>query len=370
MANPNREIGALVDCEGTTACDAAPGFDGPSGVGTPNGLGLFEPELPTAVIGAPVSLTAGSPAAFTAGSSTSAYPGGTISGASWKWGDGTQSSGISPAHVYAAPGKYTVELTVTDSQGLVSAAVAQQVSVKAETEEEAAAKKKAEEEAAAKKKAEEEAAAKKKAEEEAAAKKKAEEEAAAKKKAEEAAAKKKAEEEALAKKKAEEAAASNEKAEQETAAAAKHAAEGQLLTPGLGVEGFHTSISPVVPDAVLAATSLTESASGAVAVKISCPATESSCAGTVTLRTSGAVVASARKPRAAVLSLASGSFTVPGGKVKTITLHLSAKARALLAKSHSLRIRVTIVAHDPAGVTHTTQVVVTLHAAKPARKKG
>ncbi len=237
---PDREIGALVDCEGTTACDAAPGFDGPSGVGTPNGLGLFEPELPTAVIGAPVSLTAGSPAAFTAGSSTSAYPGGTISGASWKWGDGTQSSGISPAHVYAAPGKYTVELTVTDSQGLVSAAVAQQVSVKAETEEEAAAKKKAEEEAAAKKKAEEEAAAKKKAEEEAAAKKKAEEEAAAKKKAEEAAAKKKAEEEALAKKKAEEAAASNEKAEQETAAAAKHAAEGQLLTPGLGVEGFHS----------------------------------------------------------------------------------------------------------------------------------
>jgi hypothetical protein len=30
-----------VDCEGTTACNAAPGFDGPSGVGTPNGLGAF-----------------------------------------------------------------------------------------------------------------------------------------------------------------------------------------------------------------------------------------------------------------------------------------------------------------------------------------
>ena len=42
---------------------------------------------------------------------------------------------------------------------------------------------------------------------------------------------------------------------------------------------------PVVPDAELASTSLTESASGTVVLKISCPAAESSCAGTVTLRT-------------------------------------------------------------------------------------
>ena len=39
-------FGALalhVDCEDTTACNAATGFDGPSGVGTPNGLALFKP---------------------------------------------------------------------------------------------------------------------------------------------------------------------------------------------------------------------------------------------------------------------------------------------------------------------------------------
>lgn len=40
--HPNTTYGEQVDCEGTTACDAAPGFDGPSGVGTPKGLGGFK----------------------------------------------------------------------------------------------------------------------------------------------------------------------------------------------------------------------------------------------------------------------------------------------------------------------------------------
>jgi hypothetical protein len=35
---PNSKYKERVDCEGTTACDAASGFDGPSGVGTPRGL--------------------------------------------------------------------------------------------------------------------------------------------------------------------------------------------------------------------------------------------------------------------------------------------------------------------------------------------
>ncbi len=44
----NEELGD-VDCMGTTACDAAPGYDGPSGVGTPIGL---------AALGGPASETA------------------------------------------------------------------------------------------------------------------------------------------------------------------------------------------------------------------------------------------------------------------------------------------------------------------------
>ena len=60
---------------------------------------------------------------------------------------------------------------------------------------------------------------------------------------------------------------------------------------------------------------------------------------------------------------------MPGGKVKTITLHLSAKARALLAKSHVLRIRVTIAAHDSAGASHVTQAIVTLRAPAPTHRR-
>jgi 3'-phosphoadenosine 5'-phosphosulfate sulfotransferase (PAPS reductase)/FAD synthetase len=108
-----------------------------------------------------------------------------------------------------------------------------------------------------------------------------------------------------------------------------------------------------------------------VKVKISCPAAESRCAGTVSLRTLRAVTArtAAANSKRAVLTLASGSFSVAGGKVTTVILHLSAKARSLLARSHSLRVRVTIVAHDPAGAKHTEETVATMRAltAKRAR---
>jgi hypothetical protein len=102
-----------VDCEGTSACNAAPGFDGPSGVGTPAGLGLFEPLSPTAVITPPGSLAEGTPASFSAASSSDPYPGASIAAYSWDWGDGSpDSSGVSPSHEYAQAGTYTVSVTV------------------------------------------------------------------------------------------------------------------------------------------------------------------------------------------------------------------------------------------------------------------
>jgi hypothetical protein len=117
------------------------------------------------------------------------------------------------------------------------------------------------------------------------------------------------------------------------------------------------------PDAAIAGISLQASPSGAVSITISCPTGVNACAGTVTLRTLGPVRAAARaKP--AVLALAAGSFTVPGGGVRKITLHLSAKARALLARSHELRVRATILAHNPTGATHTGQKVLLLRAPK------
>ncbi len=299
--HPNALFG-LVDCEGTTACNAAPGFDGPSGVGTPNGLRLFEPVLPTAVITPPASLAAGTPASFSAGESSDPYPGGSIASYAWKWGDNTvDGGGPSPVHAYATPGSYTVTLTITDNYGLTSASSTQSVKVSSHQEV-------VEEEAAAAKR----------------------------------------------------------KGEEEAAAAAKNTG-GQG-----GVAGFQVSTTLLVPDAELASAALQASSSGAVSIKVSCPAAESSCSGTVTLRTSGAVIASAgssAKVKARVLTLASGSFSVPGGAVKTVTLHLSAKGKALLARSHVLRIRATIVAHDPAGATHTTQTTVTLRAPKAKHGK-
>ena len=125
------------------------------------------------------------------------------------------------------------------------------------------------------------------------------------------------------------------------------------------------------PEAKLASASLSVTASGSLLIEVTCPARESSCAGTVTLRTLNAVVAAAgaghsrtTKTKAAILTLASGSFSVAGGQVRKLTLHLSKKARELLAKVKVLHAKVTIVARDPAGVTRTTLATVTLRLAK------
>ena len=120
----------------------------------------------------------------------------------------------------------------------------------------------------------------------------------------------------------------------------------------------------------MAASSATVSARGAFGLKLSCPGGDKSCSGTVTVRTLTAVLASrgheakSKKPKGAILTLASGSFTLSGGQVEVLTLHLSSKARALLSRTKVQRVRVTIVAHDAAGATQTTQETVTLRAAR------
>jgi len=396
-----------VDCEGTTACNAAPGLDGPTGVGTPNGLGAFKPLLPKAVISPPGSLRVGVASSFSAAASSDPYPGGSIASYAWSWGDGSApSSGLSPTHIFATAGAFIVTLTVTDNYGLTSVASTQSVTVSEPTkaeeeaktkheEEEAAAKKLREEEAAATKgreeaeaaakKAEEEAAAEKAHEEEAAAAKKLEEEAVVKARDEETAASKRAEEEAAAKKASEEKATpgkpgeggqgpgeqSTAKQHEEEAAAKKREEEKSVIgLPLGGTASFKALLAPLVPDAQLAGASLQVSSSGIVIVKVSCPAGESSCTGTVTLRTLHAVsAASAHKAgtKPAILTLTSGSFSVAGGKVRSVALRLSASGRKLLARAHVLGARATILAHDAAGGTHTGAATVTLHLALKAK---
>ncbi len=137
-----------VDCEYTTACDAAPGFDGPSGVGTPNSLDLFKPLSPSAVISYPSPLVAGAATSFSASASSDPYPGGSITGYSWSWGDGTPGSvGETPTHDYSTPGEYVVTLTVTDNYGFTSSASTQSVTVYATQQEAKEAKERQEREA-------------------------------------------------------------------------------------------------------------------------------------------------------------------------------------------------------------------------------
>jgi hypothetical protein len=159
---------------------------------------------------------------------------------------------------------------------------------------------------------------------------------------------KRAEEEAAVRVSAEqrhaaEEAAAKRKTEEE-AAAAKRRAEEEARKPEARVAGTSLGVTP----------------NGAVSVKLSCPVGETACAGTITLRTLNAVSAGKK----AILTLASGSFSVSGGQVKTLTLHLSAKARRLLAKTHSLRALALVSAHDAAGKTSTTRTTVLLRVVK------
>jgi hypothetical protein len=134
-------------------------------------------------------------------------------------------------------------------------------------------------------------------------------------------------------------------------------------------EASHST--PSVQVAALAGRFLTATASGAVKVKLSCLAADARCTGTVTLRTLAAVITGIghhpRRSKAIILTLARGSFTAAGDRTTTVTLHLSNKARSLLAGARLLRARATIAAHTPQGVTHIAKTIVTIRIAPPRR---
>jgi PKD repeat protein len=86
-------------------------------------------DLPSASFSfSPSPGTAGAAVSFNGAASRD--PDGAITGYTWRFGDGAVASGVAPSHAYAAPGSYTVTLTVTDSAGQ-SASSTQTVPVKA-----------------------------------------------------------------------------------------------------------------------------------------------------------------------------------------------------------------------------------------------
>jgi phosphodiesterase/alkaline phosphatase D-like protein len=140
------------------------------------------------------------------------------------------------------------------------------------------------------------------------------------------------------------------------------------------------------PDAAVAGSSAAVGSSGAFALKVSCPAAAGSCTGSLVVKTAGAVAASAHASFAALVSSALGEvratiaaaghaaahksimtlstagFSVTAGQSKTVTLHLTAKARKLLAKLRVVRAKVTITARNPSGASHTSVGSLVLRA--------
>jgi hypothetical protein len=143
-------------------------------------------------------------------------------------------------------------------------------------------------------------------------------------------------------------------------------APSPALSPGT------TPGSPVSLGAELARATVVVGSSGALSIPVRCAGAGGSCVGTITLRTLSPVSVGAGGHQASkrVVTLASGSFTVAGGRVVAIKLRLSMNARGLLARSHVLHARVTIIARDSAGAALATQSTVTLRAptATHARK--
>jgi len=72
-------------------------------------------QIPLANAGGPYQGTINTMTTFNA--SGSYDPDGTITTYQWSFGDNSTASGVSPTHIYATPGTYTVTLQVTDNKG-------------------------------------------------------------------------------------------------------------------------------------------------------------------------------------------------------------------------------------------------------------
>lgn len=102
-------------------CNAVAGFDGPSGLGTPAGLGVFARTAPTLTLTRPLSLPLNRAATFKA-QLGEVLPGAHASSYTWNWGDGhttvvsSSSASNTASHTYTKACSCTVTLSVFDSE--------------------------------------------------------------------------------------------------------------------------------------------------------------------------------------------------------------------------------------------------------------
>jgi hypothetical protein len=142
---------------------------------------------------------------------------------------------------------------------------------------------------------------------------------------------------------------------------------------GPGSQGLSPFVqSSQLPATVsLMATNLSVSRLGSVAVRLRCPAS-AGCVGTMTLRSLHAVLARAGHALAAqarrqIVTLAHGSFNLPAGAGRTLSLRLSATGRRLLAHAHRLAGRLTIATLTPIVRTEALSVVLLGRSAHTSR---
>ena len=107
---------------------------------------------------------------------------------------------------------------------------------------------------------------------------------------------------------------------------------------------------------------LVAGSNGILTLELRCPG--GSCAGTITLRTLDVVASDDRHAVKHTLTLATTPFSLTGPRVVTIRLRLSATARALLAHVHTVRAQATIVVRQGSAAKSTAQTTVTLRAAR------
>lgn len=132
------------------------------------------------------------------------------------------------------------------------------------------------------------------------------------------------------------------------------------VMPSGGVEPFVT-VAHVAPVARLASVAAALGRSGRLLLhlRLRCAAGASACIGRATLRT---IASAATHTRAATRArtLATAAFVIAGGQTRPLTLRLGPGVRALLARSHPLRVRLAIVAHDKQGVRYASHVTLLL----------
>ena len=106
---------------GDRACDALAGYDGPTGLGTPKGLGVFAKTGPAVTISGPTSIAHGTLGTWKA-AVTDPFPGGHPTTYTFNWGDGSANTVVSSTafsssqtHTYAAAATRTITVTVKDN---------------------------------------------------------------------------------------------------------------------------------------------------------------------------------------------------------------------------------------------------------------